>query len=280
MGSSATSPPAEAYDDRYDRVFPLHVESVSATGGASADYEVSNEPGGITRIKIGDPDETISGVHKYTIVYTVDGGHERVPRPRRAVLERDRRPVGGAGRRTRPPASRRPRTISDATCYAGPPGATTRLRPAEDPRRDGPVHAAGLFPFEAFTVVVALPKGAVAEPHPQLVEPWSIGRAFSLTPVTLGRLRRAPAAADRRLRLALVDPRTRPPVRGLARRPDHGQPRPASPRRCRCSSAASPRWSSRRRRISGPGRSARSSTSRRTRSTSRRRSSTSRSAAT
>ena len=51
-------PTREAYDDRYDRVFPLHVESVAATGGASADYEVSQEPGGITRIKIGDPDET------------------------------------------------------------------------------------------------------------------------------------------------------------------------------------------------------------------------------
>ena len=33
-------PTREAYDDRYDRVFPLHVESVEATG-ASADYEVS-----------------------------------------------------------------------------------------------------------------------------------------------------------------------------------------------------------------------------------------------
>ena len=65
-------PTREAYDDRYDRVFPLHVESVEATGGASADYEVSQEPGGITRIKIGDPDETITGAHTYTIVYTVE----------------------------------------------------------------------------------------------------------------------------------------------------------------------------------------------------------------
>jgi len=65
-------PTREAYDDRYDRVFPLHVESVEATGGASADYQVSQEPGGITRIKIGDPDETITGAHTYTIVYTVE----------------------------------------------------------------------------------------------------------------------------------------------------------------------------------------------------------------
>jgi hypothetical protein len=65
-------PTRQAYDDRYDRVYPLHVESVEATGGASADYEVSQEPGGITRIKIGDPDVTMTGVHTYTIVYTVE----------------------------------------------------------------------------------------------------------------------------------------------------------------------------------------------------------------
>jgi hypothetical protein len=28
------------YDGRYDRVYPLHVESVTATGGASADFDV------------------------------------------------------------------------------------------------------------------------------------------------------------------------------------------------------------------------------------------------
>ncbi len=35
-------------------------------------------------------------------------------------------------------------------------------------------------------MVVALPKGVVAEPQPRLVEPWSIGRAFSRTSATLG----------------------------------------------------------------------------------------------
>ena len=55
------------------RLSRSHVESVEATGGASADFEVSQEPGGITRIKIGDPDETTTGRHTYTIVYTRGG---------------------------------------------------------------------------------------------------------------------------------------------------------------------------------------------------------------
>ena len=60
------------YDDTYDRVYPLTVESVSATGGASADYTTERD-GSLTRIKIGDPEETVSGDHRYTIVYTVEG---------------------------------------------------------------------------------------------------------------------------------------------------------------------------------------------------------------
>ena len=58
------------YDDTYDRVYPLTVESVNASGGASADY-TTEQDGSLTRIKIGDPDETISGEHTYTIVYTI-----------------------------------------------------------------------------------------------------------------------------------------------------------------------------------------------------------------
>ena len=106
-------------------------------------------------------------------------------------------------------------------------------------------------------MVVALPKGAVAEPQPLLVEPWSIGRAFARTPATLRSVRRPARPADRGLRLAAVDPRSRPPVRGIAGRPDDGRTRPATRRRCRCSSAASRRSSSPRPRTCGPGRSAR-----------------------
>ncbi len=47
------------------------MESVSASAGTPADYAVSSVDGGRTEIKIGDPDTTITGVHTYTIVYTV-----------------------------------------------------------------------------------------------------------------------------------------------------------------------------------------------------------------
>jgi uncharacterized membrane protein YgcG len=179
-------PTREAYDDRYDRLFPLHVESVEATGGASADYEVSQEPGGITRIKIGDPDETITGPHTYTIVYTVEaamnGFRDHDELYWNAIGAYWEVPVETATATVSAPAP-----ITDITCYTGPVGSTA---PCDKERilQDGTARfrQANLFPFEAFTVVVALPKGVVAEPHPQLVEPWSIGRAFSRTSSTLG----------------------------------------------------------------------------------------------
>ena len=49
-----------------DRVYPIHVVSVTASGGASSRYTTEDftESGiGYERIKIGDPDRTITGAH-------------------------------------------------------------------------------------------------------------------------------------------------------------------------------------------------------------------------
>ena len=215
-------PTREAYDDRYDRVFPLHVESVEATGGASADYEVSQEPGGITRIKIGDPDETITGAHTYTIVYTVEaamnGFRDHDELYWNAIGAYWEVPVETATATVSAPAP-----ITDITCYAGPVSSTA---PCDKARilEDGTARfrQSNLFPFEAFTVVAALPKGVVAEPKPLLVEPWSIGRAFSRTSSTLG-LSGGCSCSWSRVRLAVLDARARPAFRRLAGRPDDGQ---------------------------------------------------------
>jgi uncharacterized membrane protein len=179
-------PTRQAYDDRYDRVYPLHVESVEATGGASADYEVTQEPGGITRIKIGDPDETVTGLHTYTIVYTVEaamnGFRDHDELYWNAIGEYWEVPVESATAIVSSPSA-----IVDITCYAGPVPSTAscdKARILED--GTARLRQSNLFSFEAFTVVVSLPKGAVAEPHPRLVEPWSINRAFARTSATLG----------------------------------------------------------------------------------------------
>ena len=58
--------------DGYDRVYPLDVVSVSGSADTPAQYTVE-EDGDNERIKIGDPDRTITGEHTYDIVYRVRG---------------------------------------------------------------------------------------------------------------------------------------------------------------------------------------------------------------
>ena len=62
------------YDDvkkGYDRVFPLDVLRVESD--APDQYETSTD-GGYTRIRIGDPDQTVTGQHTYEIEYRIRGG--------------------------------------------------------------------------------------------------------------------------------------------------------------------------------------------------------------
>ena len=174
-----------AFNDRYDRVYPLHVESVTASGDTPAQYDVSDEAGGITRIKIGDPDRTITGVHTYTIVYTVasamNGFDDHDELYWNAVGDEWDVPVQNATATVTTPGG-----ILDIACYAGPLGSYTVCDKKKTDGVTARFRQDELAPFEAFTVVIALPKGAVANPHPRLVEPWSIGRAFARTPLTLG----------------------------------------------------------------------------------------------
>jgi len=174
-----------AYDDRYDRVYPLTVESVGATGGASADFDVSDEPGGITQIRIGDPDRTIGGQHTYRIVYVVQAAMN-------GFKDHDElywNVIGDEWDVTVQSATvtvTMPGRVAQAACYAGPYGS---YLPCDRAKMDGDIarfRHAQLGAFQALTIAVAVPKGVVARPTPHLVERWSMDRAFARTPTTLG----------------------------------------------------------------------------------------------
>ena len=114
------------------------------------------------------------------------GGAQRVRRPRRAVLERHRHRLGGADRAGLGdgpgPGGHRPGGL----LCRGPFGSTTSCAPS---LADGPTAsfaATGLGPKEGLTVVVGFPTGVVPAPRPILEERWSLARAFSVTPGTLG----------------------------------------------------------------------------------------------
>jgi predicted membrane protein DUF2207 len=85
-----------------------------------------------------------------------------------------------------------PAAVIRATCFAGPPGSAKKCEEASIANGAASFTQTGLRPHEAFTVVVAIPKGVVAPPHSLLRErpapeqaSAALEQAFAATPVTL-----------------------------------------------------------------------------------------------
>jgi uncharacterized membrane protein YgcG len=172
------------YDGRYDRVYPVHVLNVSGSPGTPAQYKVEDVDA-ILRIRIGDPDQIISGRHGYTIVYRVEGtlngfaDHDELYW--NAIGTQWEVPIKRASVRVSAPAA-----ISRVACYAGPAGSKVSCASSRADGRTASFAAAGLDWNEGVTVVVGFPTGVVPAPRPILDERWSMARAFAATPGTLG----------------------------------------------------------------------------------------------
>jgi uncharacterized protein (TIGR04222 family) len=171
---------ADDVRDRVYRIEDLRVESPTAP----TDVEVSSE-GGSTTIRIGDPDIEISGRHRYTIRYRVEGALNAFP-------DHDELYWNAIGTGWEVPIDRAavtveaPAEIRRVTCYVGYEGSTEPCGSGEATGSTARFSAGrSLVPSEGLTVVVALPKGAVPEPRPIYEERWSAARAFTVTPATV-----------------------------------------------------------------------------------------------
>ena len=177
-GIFRTIPSRFPYDDVNDRVYPIEDISVESPT-APADVDVSEE-GGLTTIRVGDPDEEISGRHTYTISYRVEGALNGFPDHDElfwnAIGDDWQVPIEAVRVAVVAPAD-----VQRVTCFQGYEGST---EPCARARYEGSeaMFAPGrpLSAYEGLTIVVAIPKGAVPEPRPILEERWSAGRAFSL----------------------------------------------------------------------------------------------------
>jgi uncharacterized membrane protein YgcG len=171
------------YDDRYDRVYPVHVLRVSGSPGTPDQYKVE-DAGASLRIRIGDPDQTISGRHDYTIVYRVEGAlngfadHDELYW--NAIGTQWEVPIQDASVKVSAPAA-----IGRVACYVGPVGSIRLCASSGVDGRTASFATTGLGPNEGVTVVVGLPTGVVPTPRPILDERWSLARAFSATPGSL-----------------------------------------------------------------------------------------------
>ncbi len=171
------------YDDRYERIYPLKVLSVDGSPGTPDGYK-QESIGRKTRLKIGDPDKTITGAHRYSIVYRVDAALNGFP-------EHDELYWNAVGNEWTVPIERAtvrvstPSDVVQVACFGG--GQGSRLPCSEGNRAGGRASFSqgGLRAGEGLTIVVGFAKGAVPEPVPVLDERWSFSRAFSATPATL-----------------------------------------------------------------------------------------------
>jgi uncharacterized protein (TIGR04222 family) len=172
------------YDDRYDRVFPIHVISVKGSEGTPDKYKTSSS-GGELHIKIGDPNRTITGRHTYTIAYRVRGAlngfaeHDELYW--NAIGASWAVPIDAATVKVATPA-----TLIGTACFQGPTGSSLQCSDMQANGSGASFAQAGLQPYEGMTVVVGLPKGAVPAPRPILKERWTFARAFRVTPLTAG----------------------------------------------------------------------------------------------
>jgi uncharacterized membrane protein YgcG len=172
------------YDSRYERTYPLKVLSVEGSPGTPDQYK-RESIGNKARLKIGDPDETITGAHRYTISYRIEGalngfeGHDELYW--NAIGTEWPVPIEQATIRVTTPAD-----IIEVACFGGESGSRLACADAGRAGRTASFSDRRLRSGDGITVVVAFAKGAVPAPAPILDERWSIARAFSVTPVTAG----------------------------------------------------------------------------------------------
>ena len=172
------------YNSRYERTYPLKVISVEGSTGTPDQYK-RESIGNKARLKIGDPDKTITGPHRYTITYRVEGalngfeGHDELYW--NAIGTEWPVPIDQATIRVTTPSD-----IIEVACFGGETGSRLNCADAGRAGRTASFSDRRLQAGDGITVVVAFTKGAVPPPAPILDERWSLARAFSVTPATAG----------------------------------------------------------------------------------------------
>jgi uncharacterized membrane protein YgcG len=173
------------YDDEFDRVYPIDLLSVNASADTPDDVETKEENGNFV-IRIGDPDTTITGRHTYEIVYRVEGamnGFEtRDELFWNAIGNQWEQSIGEMNVRVSGPAD-----VTRVACFEGTFGSTLECNQAQITKQGDAVFSQSNLPaFEAMSVVIGMPPGTVDSTAPVLDERWSLDKAFSRTPVTIG----------------------------------------------------------------------------------------------
>jgi hypothetical protein len=172
------------FNDRYDRLMRLDVRSVEGSPGTPTKYRIE-KIGSILRIRVGDSNRTITGLHTYTLTYRIQGALNGFPDHDElywnAIGADWDVPIERATVRVTAPAD-----VQRVACFAGLSGSSLPCSEAVGSGSVARFKQMNLGPQEGLTVVVGFQAGVVPPPRPILQEQWSFARAFAVTPLTGG----------------------------------------------------------------------------------------------
>jgi len=182
--------PAEyAYDEDSNR--QIAILGIRVDDGSTPVPFETTTGGPNIRIKIGDPDKTVTGEQRYRISYTISGGLNPFP-------DHDQLYWNVTGHEWPVDIERASATvvapgpgIEQTTCFQGPPDSTDLCASSGDETTAGFRATGTIFSGSDFTIVVALQKGLVQVPPPVLVKPHvsdtkTVGDFFKFTPIAIG----------------------------------------------------------------------------------------------
>ncbi|HYL52873.1 MAG TPA: DUF2207 domain-containing protein, partial [Acidimicrobiia bacterium] len=164
-------------DGRYDRVYRLKVNGVTADGERAQTSESTK--GHYLNVRIGDPNRTITGTHTYAIDYTVRGALTTFP-------NHDELYWDAIGLQWGVPIDRSsvavhvPAAITRIGCFSGAQGSRLGCAAAGGRGTVATFAQGDLGPGEGVTIVVGFPKGTIQPPpSPILEKRWNLDDAFA-----------------------------------------------------------------------------------------------------
>ncbi|MCU1468643.1 MAG: hypothetical protein JWM72_4571 [Actinomycetia bacterium] len=179
----AYSRASEHRSGQYDRVYRIRDVKVTADGHSTP--VKTSHAGNYLHIRIGDPASTITGLHRYTITYSIQGAPQTFPDHQElnwdAIGNQWPVPIARAGVTISAPAS-----ITKAACFTGIQGASLPCLQATPLASTATFAQTGLGAQEGLTIVVGLPpRTIVPDPQPILERRRTLADAFAIRANTL-----------------------------------------------------------------------------------------------
>jgi hypothetical protein len=174
----------ETYDAHHDRRYTIEALRVVADNNAAVAVKTTHE-GGYLHVRIGDPNQTVTGEHSYEISYVVRGAPLTFGDHDELYWDAigNQWPVGIEHATV---GVRAPAPITKIACFTGPVRSSLPCDGATRNANTAMFRQSNLSANEGVTIVVALPKGTIQPPpEPILERRRTLGEAFAIRPNTV-----------------------------------------------------------------------------------------------